>query len=495
MAQEAKPTDPEVLPGRAGQNRSEAGTTPTGIAGLDFVLDGGLPSGQPTLMRGGPGTGKTAIALTFFCRGLERGEPAVLVTFDESPEALIRHAESLGFPLGEHIEAGRGRVLDMRPNRADLVAGEVTELTAVLARLGHALDQLGAYLLVIDAVDGMEESFDTQTGLRAELTRVFDWIRERDATTIITSGEQTDFSKRYGLEEYIADCVILLKQEVEHRRMTRLLRILKRRGGSHGTNEFPFLLDEEGIFIAPVTGTRLEGHASTDRHSTGVPGLDAMLGGGGPYRGSAVMVSGQSGTGKTTFAAAFADAACRAGDQVLYLSFEEATQEILRNQRSAGVDLLEHLAEEGGSGRLVFQPLLAAELGWEEHLLRVMRSVQAYRPDIVLLDPASALADRHSVQYGKEMLLRLFYMLKREGVTTFATELLPDYSDGMSTMDVSSIVDAWLKLRRDERGGQLHRLVDVVKARGLPTSEHIQEFFIRQDGIHVQAPDAGVEHG
>ncbi len=486
MAQEEKPADPEVLPGQAAQPRPDAGTTPTGIAGLDFVLEGGLPRGQPTLMRGGPGTGKTAIALTFLCRGLARGEPGVLVTFDEGPEALIRHAESLGFPLGEHIDAGQARVLDMRPSRADLVAGEIVELTAVLARLGHALDQLDAHLLVIDAIDGMEESFDAQTGLRAELTRVFDWIRERDATTVITSGEQTDFSRRYGLEEYIADCVILLSQEIEHRRMTRLLRILKRRGGGHGTNEFPFLLDEEGIFIAPVTGTRLEGGAPTDRHSTGVSGLDAMMGGAGPYRGSALMLSGQSGTGKTTFAAAFADAACRAGDQVLYLSFEEATKEILRNQRAAGIDLLEHLAEEGGSGRLIFHPLLAVQLGWEAHLLRVMRSVQTSQPDIVILDPASALADRHSVQYGKEMLLRLFYMLKREGVTAFATELLPDYSDGMSTMDVSSIVDTWIKLRRDERGGQLHRLLNVVKARGLPTSERIQEFYIRKDGIHVQ---------
>ena len=467
------------------------GVAPTGIDGLDFVLDGGLPARQPTLLRGGPGTGKTAIAITFFCRGVERGEPSVLATFDESPEALIRHAEGLGFPLSEHIEAGRARVLDMRPNRADIVAGEVVELTAVLARMGHALQAIGASRLVIDAVDGMDESFSPHATLRAELNRVFDWIREQDVTSLITCGEHTDFSARFGLEDYIADCVILLKQELENRRMTRLLRVLKRRGGRHGTNEFPFLLDEAGVFLAPVTGTRLEAAASTERHTTGIPGVDAMLGGEGPYRGAAIMISGESGTGKSCFAAAFADAAARGGDQVLYLSFEEASAEILRNQRSVGIDLAEHLAGEGGSGRLTLMPLLAVELGWEEHLLRVMRAVQDYNPGVVVIDPASALSAGNAGLQGKEMLLRLFYMLKREGVTALATELLPDYSGGYSEMEVSSIVDVWLKLRRDERDGQLHRLINVVKARGLPTSERVSEFWLTSNGVRVAGEETG----
>ncbi|MFP4146421.1 MAG: circadian clock protein KaiC [Halorhodospira sp.] len=463
----------------------QAGATEeTGIEGLDFILDGGLPAGQPTLLRGGPGTGKTAIALTFFCHGLARGEPSVLATFDESPKALIRHAEALGYPLREHLEQDLGRILDMRPDRSELIAGETFELTALLARIGHALEALGAHRLVLDAIDGMDESFRPNNSLRAELTRVFDWIRERDATTLLTAGEHTDFARRFGLEDYIADCVILLKQEVQYRRMTRLLRILKRRGGGHGTNEFPFLLDQEGVFLSPVTGTRLEARPSSERHSTGIPGVDAMLGGSGPYRGSAVLISGQSGTGKTSFAAAFAEAVCRAGDTVLYLSFEEATEELVRNQRSVGLDLSPHL----DSGRLVLEPMLAVELGWEEHLLRIMRAVKNQRPSTVVLDPASALGDRHEDRQGKEMLLRLFYMLKREGVTTVAIELLPDYSDGVSTMEVSSIVDVWIKLRRDERQGQLRRLLSVVKARGLPTSDHVQEFFLSDDGVHVGEP-------
>ena len=221
-----------------------------------------------------------------------------------------------------------------------------------------------------------------------------------------------------------------------------------------------------------------------------------MLGGHGPYRGWAIMISGESGTGKSCFAAAFADAAARGGDQVLYLSFEEASAELLRNQRSVGIDLAEHLAAEGGSGRLTLMPLLAVELGWEEHLLRVMRAVQDYRPGVVVIDPASALsAGNAGLQnkglQGKEMLLRLFYMLKREGVTAVATELLPDYSGGYSEMEVSSIVDVWLKLRRDERSGQLHRLLNVVKARGLPTSERVGEFWLTGGGVRVAGGRAG----
>ncbi|MBK1734712.1 circadian clock protein KaiC [Halorhodospira abdelmalekii] len=456
----------------------------TGVRGLDFILEGGLPAGRPTLIRGGPGSGKTAIALTFLCYGLEQGEPGVLVTFDESPEALIAHAEGLGMPLRSHIAAGRAQVLDMRPNRSEVVAGQALELTAVLSRIGYALDRVGAQRLVVDAIDGMGDAFDVDLGLRSEIARVFDWLREQQTTTVITVGEQSDFSARYGLEDYIADCVILLRQEIKQRLMTRLLRVLKRRGGGHGTNEFPFLLDADGVFLAPVTGVDLRTETYTDRHSTGVPGLDAMLGGGGPYRGSAMMISGQSGTGKTSFAAAFACAVCDEGEHVLYLSFEESDAELVRNQRSVGLDLTRHLTP-GGSGQLTLRPLLPAELGWEEHLLRIMRAVDELQPSVVIIDPISALADRRLEGQGKEMLLRLFYRLKKAGITVLATELLTDASAGVSSLDVSSIIDVWVKLRRDEGAERLRRLITVVKARGLPTADEVEVFCFTERGVTV----------
>ncbi|MCG5529720.1 circadian clock protein KaiC [Halorhodospira halochloris] len=461
-------------------------SAPTGVQGLDFVLDGGVPMGRPTLLRGGPGTGKTAIALNFFCYGLAQDEPSVLVTFDESPQALIGHAEALGLPLTEYIEAGKAKVLDMRPDPGDVVGGEDIELSAIMARLGYALDQLGAKRLVVDAIDAMDSAYAQTVTLRSELARVFDWIRDRDVTTLITVGEAPAFSNQFGLEDYVADCVILLRQEMMQRQMTRLLRVLKRRGGSHGTNEFPFLLDAKGVFLAPVTGLDLQATVSPGRHSTGVARLDEMLGGGGPYKGSAMMISGQSGTGKTSIAVQFVRSACAAGEPVLYLSFEESADELLRNQQSAGLDLSPYLTS-GGNGLLTLSPILPSEIGWEEHLLRIMRSVDQLEPQVVVLDPISALADQRRNGQGKEMLMRLFYMLKRSGVTVVATELLGDANGGVSNLEVSSIIDVWIKLRRDEHGGRLRRMLTVVKARGLPTSDQVSEYRITNSGVVVDA--------
>lgn len=465
---------------------STSAVTPTGMEGFDFVLRGGLPAGRPALLRGGPGSGKTIISLSFLCHGLEIGEPGVLVTFDESPQELIRHAEALDMRLIEHVESGRVRILDMRPARGEMMSGESLELSAVLARLDHAIQQTGAQRLVIDAIDGLEGAFSgADASLHSELRRLFDWIRERKTTTLITIGEHGDFNQRYGIEDYVADSVIALKQEVADRLMIRLLRVVKRRGGSHGTNEFPFLIDHEGIFILPLTGTRLRSNSSNDRLSTGIPGLDDMIGGRGIYRGTTAMYSGQSGTGKTTFAAAFARAACERGEDVLYLSFEEGAEELMRNQLSVGIDLSAHLDTPAGVGRLVLEPMLAAETGWEEHLLRILRAVRQNRPAVVLLDPLSALSEKMAGASSKAMVLRLLSLLKSERVTTVATELLSDNSAGESSLNISSAIDMWLKLRREERDDLLHRLLVVVKSRGMPSADFVSEYTMSDQGVSI----------
>ncbi len=469
----------------------------TGIDGLDFVLQGGLPAGRPTLLRGAAGTGKTVIALTFLCEGIAAGDSGVLVTFDESPEALLEHAEGFGFHARRHRTEGRLRILDMRPDRNEVQVGDTIELTAVLARIGHALDSTGASRLVVDAIDAMEAGFANSQSLRTELARVFDWIRDRGVTSLITTGEHAEFSARYGLEDYIADCVIALKQEVKHRVMTRVLRVVKRRGRGHGTNEYPFLLDTDGLFLVPVTGSVLGAPVSEQRLSTGIPGLDAMLGGQGIYQGSTVLLSGQAGTGKTSIACSLTQAACAAGIPVLYLSFEESVAELTRNQRSLGIDIGRYLADDD-RGTLVMVPIRAVELGLEEHLMRVMHLVKRHRPALVVLDPVSSLAGRGDEPGAKEILLRLLHLIKEEGITVVATELLSDDSQGVSHLDVSSMIDVWIKLRRHEHNGEMNRLIYVVKARGLPISDQVKEFRITSTGLRIEDPyigEGGIVYG
>jgi circadian clock protein KaiC len=469
----------------------------TGIDGLDFVLQGGLPAGRPTLLRGAAGTGKTVIALTFLCEGIAAGDSGVLVTFDESPEALLEHAEGFGFPARRHRTEGRLRILDMRPDRNEVQVGDTIELTAVLARIGHALDSTGASRLVVDAIDAMEAGFANSQSLRTELARVFDWIRDRGVTSLITTGEHAEFSARYGLEDYIADCVIALKQEVKHRVMTRVLRVVKRRGRGHGTNEYPFLLDTDGLFLVPVTGSVLGAPVSEQLLSTGIPGLDAMLGGQGIYQGSTVLLSGQAGTGKTSIACSLTQAACAAGIPVLYLSFEESVAELTRNQRSLGIDIGRYLADDD-RGTLVMVPIRAVELGLEEHLMRAMHLVKRHRPALVVLDPVSSLAGRGDEPGAKEILLRLLHLIKEEGITVVATELLSDDSQGVSHLDVSSMIDVWIKLRRHEHNGEMNRLIYVVKARGLPISDQVKEFRITSTGLRIEDPyigEGGIVYG
>ncbi|RKT44795.1 circadian clock protein KaiC [Thiocapsa rosea] len=470
---------------------------PTGIEGLDFVLQGGLPAGRPTLLRGAAGTGKTVIALTFLCKGIAAGDKGVLVTFDESPDALLEHAEGFGFPARRHRAEGHLRILDMRPDRNEVQVGDTIELTAILARIGHALDSTGATRLVVDAIDAMEAGFESSQSLRAELTRVFDWIRDRGVTSLITTGEHAQFSARYGLEDYIADCVIALKQEVSHRVMTRVLRVVKRRGRGHGTNEYPFLLNTDGLFLVPVTGSVLGAPVSEQRLSTGIPGLDAMLGGQGLYQGSTILLSGQAGTGKTSIACSLTQAACAAGIPVLYLSFEESVAELTRNQRSLGIDIGRYLADDD-RGTLVMLPIRAVELGLEEHLMRVMHLIKRHRPALVVLDPVSSLAGRGDELGAKEILLRLLHLIKEEGITAVATELLSDDSQGVSHLDVSSMIDVWIKLRRHEHNGEMNRLIHVVKARGLPISDQVKEFRITGTGLRIEDPyigEGGIVYG
>lgn len=447
---------------------------PTGINGLDEVLQGGYPEGRPTLVRGVSGAGKTILSLLFALGPRERQSPAVYGTFDESPEHLREYVRALG--RDDNVT-----FLDFRPDPDTQIAGGMVELGGVLVRIEHALKTTGAKRLVLDAFDMLFESFDDKAQIRRDLFRVFEWCRQHDVTLVATTGEQTDYRASTGLMDYASDSTILLSQRMDNGLMTRVLRILKSRGRAHGTNEYPYLIDARGISVMPVTETRMSGKSSRKRVSTGIDRLDDMLGGRGFWQGSTVMISGHSGTGKSLIALSMAATACERGETVIYFSFEESPEQIVRDVRSVGLRLKAHL----DSGNLVIRSQRPVERGLEEHVIRLIRSIDDLKPDLVVIDPISSLADMGDARAFKNTVLRLGQYLKTAGITTVLTELLPDDSRETSTLNISSLVDTWIRLRRIERDGELGREIYVHKSRGSRTSNEVKIFRITNRGLLI----------
>ncbi len=339
---------------------------PTGIKGLDEITGGGLPLGRPTLVCGGTGCGKTLLAMEFLIRGAtEYGDPGVFVSFEEAPAELNENFASLGFDLAA-LEKSRKLVIDhLYIERAEVEETGEYDLEGLFIRIGLAIDSIGARRIVLDTIEALFSGFDNENILRAELRRLFRWLKDKGVTAVVTGEQGEKTLTRHGLEEYVADCVIFLNHRTEEQIATRRLRIVKYRGTSHGTNEYPFLLDEQGVSILPITSMGLDHPVSDGRVSSGVPRLDAMLGGEGYFRGSSILVSGTSGTGKTSVSAHFVDAACRRGERCLYFAFEESQAQIIRNMSSIGLDLQQWVA----AGLLMFQPARPTQFGLEMHLV------------------------------------------------------------------------------------------------------------------------------
>lgn len=447
---------------------------PTGIEGLDRILLGGYRPGRPIVIRGASGTGKSIFSL-FFADGKRFGNgPAVYATFDEPPENLIAYTKAWGDFTGITF-------LDFRPDPEMQVSGGGYQLSGLLVRLDHAVQKTGATRVVLDAFDNLFDSFEDKTQVRRDLFRVFNWCRERNLTLLATTGEEADYRPSTGTMDYASDCTILLGQRMEQGLMTRTVRVLKRRGMGHGTNEYPFIIAETGISVMPVTETRMIEKSSRRRLSTGIGRLDRMLGGKGVWEGSTVMVSGQSGTGKSLLAATMAASACANKKHVLYFSFEESPGQIVRDVESIGIDLRPYV----NSGDLTIDAERAVERGLEEHTIRLIETVKKSKPDIVVLDPISALADLAEPRAFKNSVLRLCHFLKNAGITVVLAELLSDDSAGVSNMNVSSLIDTWVRLRRIERDGDLVRLIHVHKSRGARTSGKVEEFAITDHGFAI----------
>jgi len=469
--------------GRARASIDFLNKVPTGVVGLDEITGGGLPAGRPTLVCGSAGCGKSLLAMEFLIRGaIQYDEPGVLMTFEETEDDIKKNVASLGFNVTELIAQKKLIIDHVRVERNEIEENGEYDLEGLFIRLGHAVDKIKARRVVLDTIETLFSGLSNQGILRAELRRLFGWLKDRGLTTIIT-GERGDGTlTRQGLEEYVSDCVILLDHRVNGQISTRRLRVVKYRGSTHGTNEYPFLIDEEGISVLPITATGMDYKVSNERVPTGIVELDEMLGGKGFYRGSSILLSGTAGTGKTSMAAHLADATCRRGERCMYFSFEESPAQILRNMRAIGI----HLEKYVRQGLLAFHSARPTVHGLEMHLVRMHKMIGQFKPTTVLVDPVSNLHNAGSLDDSTNMLVRLIDFLRKKNITAFMISL----SSGgkfLETTDegLSSLVDTWLLLRDVEVGGERNRLLYVLKARGMAHSNQVREFLITPRGIKL----------
>jgi circadian clock protein KaiC len=462
---------------------AELTKTLTGIRGLDEVTRGGLPTGRPTLICGGPGSGKTLLALTFLVNGATRfDEPGVLMTFEENGEELAHDVASLGFDL-PGLVAARNLAIDfVRVERSEIEETGEYDLEGLFVRLDYAIQTVGAKRVVLDTIESLFAGLANESILRAELRRLFRWLKDRGMTTVITAERGEGLLTRQGLEEYVSDAVILLDHRVHDQVSTRRLRVVKYRGSHHGTNEYPFLIGTDGISVLPASSMALGHHAHLDRVSSGVTSLDDMLGGKGFYRASTVLVSGPAGTGKTSLAAHFLDAACRRGERGLWFLFEESPQQLLRNMRSIGIDLEPWVKAE----LLQFHADRPSRYGLETHLVSMHEAVASFKPVVTVIDPVTNLLTAGTQADVQAMLTRLIDHLKTENVTAMLTSLTPGSVEADTT--ISSLMDSWILLANDNVGGTLHRGLLVLKSRGMAHSNEVRKFMLTDRGLQVLEP-------
>jgi circadian clock protein KaiC len=453
----------------------------TGISGFDQITEGGVPKGRPSLVCGGPGSGKTLFAMEFLVKGAtEFNEPGLFVAFEESADDLAKNVASLGFDL-KALAMQKKIILDYIPiERSEIeVTGEY-DLEGLFVRLGYLLDSIKAKRIVIDTLEALFASLPNEAILRAELRRLFRWLKDRGVTAIITAerGGKEGTLTRHGLEEYVSDCVVLLDHRVIQQISTRRLRIVKYRGSYHGTNEYPFLIERDGISILPISAVELKHEVSSQRLPTGLPALDAMLGGG-YYRGSTILISGTAGAGKSSFAAACVHAAGRSGRKSMYFAFEESEPQIIRNMRSIGIDL-----EPWVQKRLLkFHAMRPTVYGLEMHLVRMHALIDEFKPEVVVMDPISNMVAVGTEREVNAMLSRLIDFLKGRGITAVFSTLAHPETTEVTEMAISSLIDTWLLLRMEETSGERNRTLFILKSRGMAHSNQVREFRMSDRGV------------
>ncbi|MBI5834741.1 MAG: circadian clock protein KaiC [Armatimonadetes bacterium] len=464
---------------------------PTGIRGLDQITGGGLPRGRSTLVCGSAGSGKTLLAMEFVVRGVrEFGEPGVFMAFEETQRELTDNVHSLGFDLADLVQQKLIAIDYVQVERSEIEETGEYDLEGLFLRLNYMIQQTGAKRVVLDSLEALFAALPNEAILRAELRRLFRWLKDQGVTAVITAEQGAQTLTRHGLEEYISDCVIFLDHRVTNQIATRRLRVVKYRGSAHGTSEYPTTIDERGLSVLPLSSLGLAYEVSDERVPSGAERLDTMLGGKGYFRGSSILVSGTAGAGKTSLAAAFVDAQCRRGERCLYLAFEESPHQILRNMRSVSYDLEPWVK----AGLLHFHAVRSTLYGLEQHLVALHKLTDEFHPAAVVVDPVTNLLSMGVTDEVKAMLTRVIDHLKTLGVTALFTSLT---SGGEATerteVNISSLMDTWVLLRNLEASGERNRLLYVLKSRGMAHSNQVREFLLTSEGI--QLTDAYVGPG
>jgi|SRR5579863_9472075 len=461
---------------------------PTGIHGLDEITLGGLPRGRPTLICGGAGSGKTLLGTSFLVHGAERfDEPGVLMTFEENGEEIASDVASLGFDLPRLVSEGKLLVDYVRIERSEIEETGEYDLEGLFVRLDHAVRSIGAKRVVLDTIESLFAGLSNASVLRAELRRLFRWLKEKNLTAVVTAERGDGTLTRQGLEEYVSDAVILLDHRVREQISTRRLRVVKYRGSHHGTNEYPFLIGAEGLSVLPVTSLGLSHSASTDKIPSGVLELDRMLGGKGYFRGSTILISGTAGTGKTSLAGHFAQAACLRGERCLYFLFEESPEQLMRNLSSIGIDLRPWVAK----GLLKFHADRPSRAGLETHLAVMYELVRDFTPSITVVDPVTNLLAVGTLDDVQGMLTRVIDYLKVSSITALFTSLTPGKIELEETeAGISSLMDTWIVLTIREVERERRRQICVLKSRGVAHSNRINEFELTDRGLRISDRDA-----
>lgn len=468
---------------RSGTEPRPVDKAPTGIRGLDEITLGGLPAGRPTLVCGGAGCGKTLLAMEFIVNGArDYGEPGVFMAFEETAGDLGTNVASLGFDL-PGLVADRKLVVDcVAIERSEIQETGEYDLEGLFIRLNHAIDSIGAKRVALDTVESLFSGLPNHAILRAELRRLFRFLKDKGVTAIITGERGEGGFTRFGIEEYVSDCVIVLDHLANQQVSTRRLRVAKYRGSLHGTNEYPFLIDEHGISVMPLTSLSLKHEASMERIPTGIPRLDTMLGGQGYFRGSSILISGTAGCGKTSLAAHFADEACRRGERCLSFLFEESPSQLMRNMRSIGLNLEPWVKK----GKLKFHATRPSLHGLETHLAVMLAEIDRFEPAVVIVDPMSSFTAGGTSLEVKSMLVRVVDHLKVKGITALLVNLTPSGSALEHTeVEMSSLIDTWLLLRDIELDGERDRGMYILKSRGMAHSNQIREFRLTDHGVEL----------